>query len=326
MKNVLLCESLVSSTASSDLITSPKVQLGNADATAADMTMSAASWARSVRRSVRASVLVAAVASATGAFAVENGDFSIPTVQRVKHAPQAEVKGWRTTDAGGVIEIWQDGFENFKAPPGYKQFAEVNATSHSTLSQEVKGIRAGSTYGFSFFHRGRHSATEADSIEVTVKDGNSVPWKKVFTTTSADWQNYVITVGTKNGDGPVVIEFASKSTASNDPSVGNFLTGVKLDETVKPPSCVANVPGEYKWTTDNTQTKLGNGKLEQLGSVKLNSDNSATHFSRKGIWQINTKCQVTINWDNSKFVDVLTFDGKKLSGKNQIGTIITGMK
>ncbi|MFG5411318.1 hypothetical protein ABXN37_28405 [Piscinibacter sakaiensis] len=270
--------------------------------------------------------MTAAMVGTTGAFAVENGDFSIPAVQRMKQAPQAEVKGWKTTDGAKVIEIWQSGFNNVKAPPGFKQFAEVNATTHSTLSQEVSGIRAGSQYGFSFFHRGRHSPTEADSIEVTVKDGNAAPWKKVFTTTSADWQNYVISVGTKNGDGPVTLEFRSVSTASGDPSIGNFLTGVKLDSTIKPPACVANVPGEYKWSTDNTQTKLGNGKLEQLGTAKLNADNSATHLSRKGVWQINTKCQVTINWENSKFVDVLDFDGKKLSGKNQIGTIITGMK
>lgn len=280
----------------------------------------------SSQRAVRATALVAAALVITNAYAVENGDFSIPSVQGMKQAPQAEVKGWRTTDAAKVIEIWQDGYNKFKAPPGFKQFVEVNATSHSILSQEVNGIAAGSTYGFSFFHRGRHSPTEADSIEVTVKDGNSAPWKKVFTTTSADWQNYVVPVGTKNGSGPVTIEFRSVSTASGDPSIGNFLTGVKLDSTVKPPACIASVPGEYKWTTDNTQTKLGNGKLEQLGIAKLNPDNSATHLSRKGVWQINTKCQVTINWENSKYVDVLNFDGKKLSGKNQIGTIITGMK
>lgn len=278
------------------------------------------------QRTIHAVALAAAALGITNAHAVENGDFAIPAVKNMKQVPQAEVKGWKTTDDAKLIEIWQDGFQQFKAPPGFKQFVEVNATSHSTLSQEVKGIAAGSTYGFSFFHRGRHSATEADSIEVTVKDGNAAPWKKVFTTTSADWQNYVVPVGTKNGDGPVTIEFRSVSTASNDPSIGNFLTGVKLDATVKPPACMANVPGEYKWSTDNTQTKLGNGKLEQLGTAKLNPDNTATHLSRKGVWQINTNCQVTINWDNSKFVDVLNFDGKKLSGKNQIGTIITGMK
>jgi hypothetical protein len=279
------------------------------------------------QHSVRAAALLATLLGVVNAYAVENGDFSKPSVQGFEHVDQIKVSGWKTTDANGKIEIWQDGYNNVKAPPGFKQFAEVNATSHSTLSQQVSGIAAGSSYGFSFFHRGRHSATEADSIEVTVKDGSSASWVKVFTTTSANWQNYVVPVGVKNGSGPVTIEFRSVSTASGDPSIGNFLTGIKLDATVKPPECMPNVPGEYKWTTDNTQTKLGNGKLEQLGTAKLNPDNSATHLSRKGVWQINMNCQVTINWENSKFVDVLNFDGKKkLSGKNQIGTIITGIK
>lgn len=50
-----------------------------------------------------------------------------------------------------------------KAPTGFKQFAEVNANSHGTLSQEVRGIGAGNKFGFSFYHRGRHSETEADT-------------------------------------------------------------------------------------------------------------------------------------------------------------------
>lgn len=275
----------------------------------------------------RVAMVVAAALGAGSAYGqVVNSDFSTPAVKEFKMAPEAEVKGWKTTDSQKQIEIWQDGFQGVKAPPGFKQFAEINANSHGTLSQQVSGIKNGMQYGFSFWHRGRHNATEADSVEVTVKDGNAAPWKKVFTTTAAGWQNYVVAVGTKQGDGPVTLSFTAKSTASGDPSIGNFLTGIKLDSTVKPPACTANVPGDYQWTTDNTKTTKGNGKLEQLGTVKLMADQTATHMARKGVWQITPACQVTINWDNSKFVDVLSFDGKTLSGKNQIGTIITGRK
>ncbi|MBI1353780.1 MAG: hypothetical protein GC160_05490 [Acidobacteria bacterium] len=169
---------------------------------------------------------------------VVNGDFSIPqNTEPIQFHAQAAVKGWNTTDSKGQIEIWKDGAAvggvTFKAPATFKQFAEVNANSHGTLSQEVLGIGAGNKYGFSFYHRGRHSATEADVIEVTVLDG-SAKWTKTFKTTNADWKLYQEYVGIKNGNGPVQLSFKAVSTASKDPSIGNFLTGVRLDESVVP--------------------------------------------------------------------------------------------
>jgi hypothetical protein len=49
---------------------------------------------------------------------------------------------------------------------------------------------------------------------------------------------------------------------------------------------------------------------------------------RPGVWKISNDCLVTINWQNGRFIDVLTLsnDGKQLTGTSQIGTIITGNK
>lgn len=291
------------------------------------------------RSRMMAMLVAAAIGAASGHAQVVNGDFSQPAVTKMKLLPQKQVNGWKTTDSKGEIEIWSDGFAvggySFKAPPGMKQFAEVNANSHGKLSQEVTGIKAGNQYGFSFWHRGRHSDTEVDTIEVTVMDGGKEVWKRTFSTTRAAWKQYTVNVGVKNGGGPAVLAFSSKSTASKDDSVGNFLTGIKLDSSVVPPPCVTNAVGDYLWTTDNRQTTKGNGKLETGGVVKLNADQMAVaqigtplRDARKGVWQITSDCRVTIDWENGKFFDNLTMsiDGKQMTGKNQIGTIITGTK
>ena len=206
-----------------------------------------------------------------------------------------------------------------------KQFAEVAAYSHGTLSQEVNGIPANSPYGFSFWHRGRHSGdTDEDTIEVTVKDGNNFPWKGRFFTTAKEWRQYTVSVGTKKGNGPVTLSFESIDTASKNPGAGNFLTGIRLDATVKPPPCVTNVGGIYDWTTDATKRNIGQDK-PMTGVVTLSvGSKQASIPGRTGIWQVTSDCKVLIDWEPGSFRDELTAtsDGKTLTGKNQFGTII----
>lgn len=101
-----------------------------------------------------------------------------------------------------------------------------------------------------------------------------------------------------------------------------------------PPPCVEHATGIYQWTTDNRATTLGNGKLEYRGEVYLYPDHKAVNQfgpegdGRLGAWSIANDCQVTIRWQNGRYVDVLTLsnDGKQMTGTNQIGTIITGLK
>ena len=261
----------------------------------------------------------AALGAASGHAQVANGDFSSPSVSGVAvFKDQKDVAPWKSTDSQGEIEIWQGGAmlgsTKWDAPIGINQFAEVNANSHSTLSQVVNGIPAGAQFGFSFYHRGRHSATEGDAIEVTVNDGGKV-WKNTYTTTNAAWKQYTAAAGTKNGGGPVTLSFRSVSTAGSD-------------QTVVPPPCVMNAGGNYDWTTDNMKTTKGNGKKENVGTVTLNADPSAVNNSVKGKWQVSDECGLTINGENGRFIDVLRMsaDGKTISGTNQIGTIITGIR
>lgn len=269
---------------------------------------------------------------------VKNGDFSDPQVTDSKgYQMMKDVKYWTTTDREKVFEVWKDGTKDpahnnrvFNAPPGIKQFVEVAAYSHGKLSQQVTGIKDGSQYGFSFWHRGRHSGdTEEDTIEVSVKDGNNPVWTKRFFTTAKEWKQYIVPVGKKIGTGPVTLSFESKDTASGNEAVGNFLTGIKLDETVKPPACVLNAGGTYDWTTDSRGIPGTDGKLTKLGPAKLNvADQKVSGTGRTGVWQVTADCNVIIDWQPGNFRDVLKVsdDGKTVSGTNQFGTKVQGLR
>lgn len=270
---------------------------------------------------------------------VQNGDFSKPqnkTAATVEY-PTA-VPGWKTTDSKGRFEIWGAGFNDsysgriYDAPPGtaIKQFAEVAAYEHSTLSQVVTGIPDQSQYGFSFWHRGRHkSETEEDTIEVTVKEGNKVIWKKRYFATATKWLQHTEKVGTKNGTGDLTLSFESINTASGNQAAGNLLADIKLDATVKPPACVVNAGGTYEWTTNNTGIAGTDGKLNKLGPATLNvADQKVSGTGRTGVWQVTSDCTVYIDWQPGNFRDTLkvSADGKTISGKNQFGTKIMGVK
>lgn len=282
---------------------------------------------------VMATLVAAGLGAANGHAQVVNGDFSKPAIRGPLQMVQ-NVEGWTTTDIKKEIEIWADGASvgggpKFNAPPGIKQFAEVNANSSGKLSQDVS-IPAGSQYGFSFWHRGRHSATEPDTIEVTVKDGAQPEWKRTFSTTNRAWQQYTVAVGTKKGPGKVALSFRAVSTASKDDTIGNFLTGVKLDASVKPPPCVQNAAGQYSWFS-SAQPNATN--MLPMGTTILNADGTSRNLRGnpekdfiRGVWQVNSNCEVVITWNKGQYVDTLTVnpDGKQMKGFNQKKQVLRG--
>ncbi len=199
----------------------------------------------------------------------------------------------------------------------------IENAKKAVAEQEELSARSAATHG-----------AAKDTFEVAVKEGTSV-WTETFRATSAALKQYAAFVGTKNGGDPVVFSFQAKSTASKDPTVEPSLTGTEPGLSGEPPKCVENVVGVYQWTTDNRTSGRGNGKLEHVGYVKLAADHVAVtqdgtplRDGRPGVWHITNDCLVTINWQNGRFIDVLTLsnDGKRLTGTSQIGTIITGTK
>ena len=137
-------------------------------------------------------VLTLSLGASIGEAKIVNGDFSNPTVPAGSYQliEKNGVPGWKTTDSH--IEIWSSGMKHgqvvFRAPAGLTQFAEINAHKDGTLSQTVANIGVGNKYGFSFYHRGRESATVKDVIQVRVVDAvtKAVLLDKNFETTNAD--------------------------------------------------------------------------------------------------------------------------------------------
>ena len=187
-------------------------------------------------------VLTLSLGASIGEAKIVNGDFSNPKVRAgaTEQFPGNGVPGWKTTDSH--IEIWSSGFTYgqvvFRAPAGYTQVAEINANTDGTLSQVVTDIKVNNKYGFSFYHRGRESATVADVIQVRAVDvvTKAVLPDRNFATTNVDWQRYTVELGVKRDNNALELSFKTVSSAAGtDLSIGNLLAGVELGESSMAP-------------------------------------------------------------------------------------------
>jgi hypothetical protein len=187
-------------------------------------------------------VLTLSLGASIGEAKIVNGDFANPKVPAggFQQIEKNGVPGWKTTDSH--IEIWSSGMKYgqvvFRAPAGLTQFAEINAHTAGTLSQTVTNIGVGNKYGFSFYHRGRESATVKDVVKVRVVDTvtKAVLLDQNFSTTNADWQRYTVDLGVKKDNNALELSFtAVSSAAGTDLSIGNFLAGVELGESFMAP-------------------------------------------------------------------------------------------
>jgi hypothetical protein len=195
--------------------------------------------------------------------ALINGDFSAPLIGSTPFRQefsagliyaynQSDVPGWDTTDINGAIEIWRDGAQGFRGYNNLPQWAELNAYSAGTLSQVVGGLVANSTFGFSFAHRGRGSATVADVMQARFFDlgsdnarggGDDVLFYTAnFSATNVAWVFHQVNFGLKPNSNNVLVQFEAISTGSGSVSVGNFLTAVALSNNFNTFDSTASVP------------------------------------------------------------------------------------
>jgi len=247
--------------------------------------------------------LVLAGTQSTSLAGIVNGGFSTPTnTQSIQHHAPALVTGWATTDR--QIEIWKSGTSyggvTFQTPPGYTQFAEVNAHTDGTLSQIVRDIKMNSTFGFSFYHRGRGSASVPDVIKVKVVDTvtNQTLLDRNFSTTNVEWKRYTVPIGVKKDANPLLLSFTAVSSGANDKSIGNFLTGVELgEEFAAPPRPVQtsnvkmNAHGDVHIST-NDQVYFDYHGVGDFYGVR-SADGTFDLVARQESWVTNPK--VTIN-------------------------------
>src|SRR5436190_1186618 len=115
-----------------------------------------------------AAIFFGSANASMGANVIINGSFETPALgaTTVALVNAGSVPGWDTTAANNLIEIWANGFGSVVSADA-AQHAELNATQVSTLYQDVTGIPANATVGYSFAHRGRQGV---DTLALRIFD------------------------------------------------------------------------------------------------------------------------------------------------------------
>jgi hypothetical protein len=145
--------------------------------------------------------------------------------------------GWKTTDPGGFIELWQSGGSGITGESGI-QFAEINAFGNFALYQDTT-ITGGGGVDFSFAHRGRNGV---DVLNVTITylglDGvfggsdDEVSYTSTgsgnFSDGNTAWGNYAVDNAFTAVDGGAYrFSFGAVSSVGSE-SEGNFLDNIQF--------------------------------------------------------------------------------------------------
>lgn len=151
-----------------------------------------------------------------------NGSFEEPAVGQFALFPEDEVPGWHTTESDHRIELWHSGYLGVPAADG-EQFAELAAREPSELFQDVATV-PGETFVYRIFHRGR---VGVDTMQVEIGAPDAQPdATRTVSTSNAAWQQVVGLYRVPAGQTTTRLGFEVVSSASSDPSQGNFLDGV----------------------------------------------------------------------------------------------------
>ncbi|MDQ1572067.1 MAG: hypothetical protein QOF79_2741 [Actinomycetota bacterium] len=161
-----------------------------------------------------------------------NGGFEQPDVGATwTYLPQGAVPGWDTSATDGQLELWHTGFNGITAAGG-SQFAELNATQASTLSQTID-TSPGQTLEWQLDHRGRgggnNSSLIPDVMQVIIgAEGGAPVSQGQLSDTVAAWGHHVGTYVVPAGQTRTTLGFQSVSSAGGNPSFGNFLDNVSF--------------------------------------------------------------------------------------------------
>ena len=203
---------------------------------------------------------------------------------------ESDVPGWLSS-ADNFIEIWDE--NNSPAATGIptvppfenNQFAEINADLNGSLFQDA-ATTPSTVLTWQFAHRGR---TGVDTLELrlgppgaTVAQINPTTGTTSFTTGTSDWVVYQGTYTVPPGQTITRFEYVAVSTASGDPSTGNFLDAVRFGPLCDHGDADASYPvvranGGAAHTFDGV-TYLGNNVLVELDaqpSTNADGDDNA---------------------------------------------------
>jgi hypothetical protein len=176
-----------------------------------------------------------------GATSLVNGNFEDPGLDPDGWGffLEADVPGWHTTDVGGVIELWGDGFFGVPAAEG-TTFAELNANSAGTLYQDLV-TTPGATMTWTLQHRAREGEDamrvligDAATADVASDDGWDYVSDDLVDDTEA-WGTHSDSYVVPEGQTCTRFAFRAVSAGSGDASVGNFIDDITFDITIPAP-------------------------------------------------------------------------------------------
>ena len=133
--------------------------------------------------------------------------------------PASDVPAWSTTSITPVIELWVDGQEGVPTEQG-QQFAELDADSQDTLSQDVS-LSPGQLVYWAFSQRGRDGI---DSLELRIGPPDKLHSQGVFSAPNDEWRRYSGLY--RVGAGETTTQFALVSRSGT--TRGNFVDDVVL--------------------------------------------------------------------------------------------------
>jgi hypothetical protein len=185
-------------------------------------------------------IFFGSTSASMGANVIVNGSFESPAIPgtTVSLINAGSVPGWDTTAANNLIEIWSNGFGSVVSADGV-QHAELNATQVSTLYQDVSGIPANATVGYSFAHRGRQGF---DTLALQISDlgtdnaaggvgsaADTLLFNQQYTTGNTAWVQYSApTISNLTLGNDMRFAFVSISAAGGNQAIGNFLDNVSF--------------------------------------------------------------------------------------------------
>lgn len=175
-------------------------------------------------------------ASSPAPCALVNGGFEQPTGVKGQGYLSKSVPGWRSSAADGLIELWGPGNKadpmNFTIPADSgSQFAEINATSNSPLSQDVATV-PGTTLTWSLAHRARTPGpNKKDVMRVRIGGVAQTP-EGLPSPDIADggdaWGHYKGSYTVPAGQTVTKIELVPVSSGVGIVSYGNFVDSVEV--------------------------------------------------------------------------------------------------
>ncbi len=146
------------------------------------------------------------------------------------HVNESHLGGWDSSDARGLAELWQSGFNGRAAHDG-GQFLELNANSNASLSQTVS-VKGGAHFELDFAHSGR-SGTDTMKVVVTDAATGKVVFEGVYSTGKA-WTEYTAKFSTDASTTSLSVTFTAVDTYGHNVSVGNLLDGIDLNYVAAP--------------------------------------------------------------------------------------------